>query len=256
MRENGFESVELNWFAAALTQTPEAPIIYPIIPRAHGKQTFPLRFVDGFHSQVLWLTQSSSFKRDGGTPQFSHRLCRLRETDSIRNVIQQPMIARESGTLEKSNELIKCFVCLVYFCHFANEAKDGRWHFLFYRQRVNSSQIDQALIPGCVCIFRSLESFKHFQVLSSIIVLLHTKHNKPGWWQRNNNVVHLSSLEVNHPLQQTQIDFMPFGQPDSVLSRRANGQSLSHLGPIHNPLCLFMDKQANGLLWSSLKCWP
>lgn len=134
MRENGFESVELNWFAAALTQTPEAPIIYPIIPRAHGQQTFPLRFVDGFHSQVLWLTQSSSFKRDRGSPQFSHRLCRLRETDSIRNVIQQPMIARESGTLEKSNELIKCFVCLVYFCHFANEAKDGRWHFLFYRQ--------------------------------------------------------------------------------------------------------------------------
>lgn len=116
--------------------------------------------------------------------------------------------------------------------------------------RVNSSQIDQALIPGCICIFRSLESFKHFQVLSSIIVLLHTKHNKPGWWQRNNNVVPLSSLEMNHPLQQTQIDFMPFGQPDSVLSRRANGQSLSHLGPIHNPLCLFMDKQANGLLWS------
>ena len=69
-------SVELNWFAATLIQTPETPIIYPIISRARGKKTFPPRFVDGFHSQVLWLTQSSSFQKDGGTPQFSHPLCR------------------------------------------------------------------------------------------------------------------------------------------------------------------------------------
>lgn len=31
---------------------------------------------------------------------------------------------------------------------------------------------------------------------------------------------------------------MPFGQYDSILPWRANGQSLSHLGPIHTPLFL------------------
>lgn len=87
MRENGFESAELNWFAATLTQTPETVITYPVIPMACGKQTFPLRFVDGFHSQVLWLAQSSCFERDGGTPQISHPLCRPKKADSIRNMI-------------------------------------------------------------------------------------------------------------------------------------------------------------------------
>lgn len=88
MRENGFESAELNWFAATLTQTPETLITYPIIPKARGKQIFPLRFVDGFHSQVVWLTQSSCFKRNGGTPQISHPLCRLKKVDSIRNMTE------------------------------------------------------------------------------------------------------------------------------------------------------------------------
>lgn len=41
MRESGFQSTELNWFAATLTQTPETPITYLVIPRACGKQTFP-----------------------------------------------------------------------------------------------------------------------------------------------------------------------------------------------------------------------
>ena len=53
MRENGIQSAELNWFAAALTQTPEIPITYPIVPRAWRKQTFTLIFVNGFYSQVL-----------------------------------------------------------------------------------------------------------------------------------------------------------------------------------------------------------
>lgn len=103
-RQNGFESAELNWFAATLTQTTETLITYPIIPRVCGKQTFPLRLVDGFHSQVLWLTQSSSFQRHGGAPQ---------KADSVRDVIQQPMTARMNGIRQKSSWLITCFVFLI-----------------------------------------------------------------------------------------------------------------------------------------------
>lgn len=62
-----------------------------------------------------------------------------------------------SGILEKSNQLIKCFVFLVYLCHHTNEAKNGRSHFLLYSQEANISeaprdgpQIYQALTPGCI----------------------------------------------------------------------------------------------------------
>ena len=91
MRKNGFESVELNWFAAALIQTPEIPIIYPIIARARGKKTFPPRFVDGFHSQVI----NPKFLLPEGWRDTTVLSSFMQATDTITHEIQQPGLVGE-----------------------------------------------------------------------------------------------------------------------------------------------------------------